>query len=105
MKIRRLVSSFIPKSVKHKIIFFLKNKRVKNLRNRFNQIESSTRRLDLKKLYELNSKHKFPSEYGYSNDAVYQRGKERSHQILGFNKKAKNILELGCWDGMLSPAR
>ncbi len=75
-------------------------------RRAFEAAPSSPEWLNYQDLERLNEAYPPLASYGYSNDSYYQRGWERSQELLqsggGKLKKCRKSLELGCWDGMVS---
>lgn len=54
-------------------------------------------------LCKLQSKYKSPPAYGYDLGNLIRRGRERAEKMIKLiPSMGKRIIELGCWDGMVS---
>lgn len=62
--------------------------------------------LTAEQLDPLQNSYPFLPEYGYDPGALETRGRRRAAQLLAFPGfgEARSILEVGCWDGMVSGA-
>jgi SAM-dependent methyltransferase len=110
-QVQQQVKAACKRVLPHPVIWQLRNL-VANLRKpesiwtklAFDRSGTTPEYLGFEALTELQRKYPFPPEYGYDPASLLRRGQERAHQLLQMPGvgSALDILELGCWDGMVS---
>lgn len=104
-KIRHLIKRIIPLHYFNMLLTAVKKKSLQATKIIFANAPGTPEWLDMLELEKLQQKFSYPSEYGYDPISIEMRGRERAAGMLKLVPSAvKNILELGCWDGMVSCA-
>jgi len=103
---RSLVKRFVPKNAVYELQTFFGLHKLLRARKIFDASAKEPAWLGPEMLDSLQQKYPFPPNYGYDQESLGQRGKDRAGAILRLINPNKNeintFLELGCWDGMVS---
>ncbi len=100
------VKRLIPKSLVQNARKWLYSSRIRKAGKAFDNAGTDPEWLGREELEALQEHYESPSAYGYDEESTARRGQERAARIMAIFKKhrirAQEILELGCWDGMVS---
>jgi SAM-dependent methyltransferase len=106
--IKEGVRRVLPERVYHSLRHVIKNvgheRQRARAENRYAAAGPTPEYLDPAMLTRLTARYTVPPEYGWDPDAVETRGRARAAQILRWPqlRAARDTLEIGCWDGMVS---
>lgn len=98
----------VKKLLPRRIISLIRNNfhilELNKTRKIFKEAKPSPSFLEPDVLDTLQSKYKYPPEYGYDKKSLENRGIIRTKEIFHLSgaKESHSFLELGCWDGMVS---
>ena len=108
-RLKLIIKKIIPKFVRYKLVTTFSMLKAKKAKKIFERAPETPVFLGWDILDSLQQKYPFPPEYGYDQQSLEQHGKLLAREILNIiqakTEKTKNIntiLELGCWDGMVS---
>lgn len=102
--IKRIVKRVVPKATLAEFYALRAHLKSREARLAFEQAGASPAWLDEASLQALQQQYGRPPDYGYDPHSLECRGQERASALLRFIPSLRSLLEVGCWDGMVSCA-
>jgi ubiquinone/menaquinone biosynthesis C-methylase UbiE len=102
--IKKVIKKNIPAPLKDRIRAIINSRKLYKAKKIFNMSDITPAWLGWKDLEYLYSKYPLPEKYPYDPISLENRGLERANHLLNMisGKKANTMLEIGCFDGMVS---
>jgi ubiquinone/menaquinone biosynthesis C-methylase UbiE len=106
--LKSIIKSIVPESVLAKMQFALSVPKIIRAKRAFNRASTAPEWLGRDELESLQKQYPFIHKYRYDKQSLKLRGSERAAKIISLIRaekaNVKNLLELGCWDGMVCAA-
>jgi ubiquinone/menaquinone biosynthesis C-methylase UbiE len=104
--LKSTIKQVVPAPILYGTLRLVSTLATRRARAAFERADPEPKWLDESWLEVYQQRHPLPPSYGYEADSLARRGGERARSLLKLLPAVRGhrILELGCWDGMVSCA-